>query len=58
VGVLSRFMSCPKRDHMSKNKGMLPYLRGKTRLAVMFGGNEALKWYVDADWAGDTNGRR
>jgi len=43
---------------MSKNKGMLPYLRGKTRLAVMFGGNEALKWYVDADWAGDTNGRR
>ena len=58
VGVLSRFMSCPEQDHMLADKGVLRYLRGTTRLGVMYGGNEALQGYVDADWAGDIDGRR
>jgi len=58
VGVLSRFMSCPEQDHMRAAKGVLRYLRGTTRLGVMHGGSEALQGYVDADWAGDIDGRR
>jgi len=58
VGVLSRFMSCPEQDHMRAAKGVLRYLRGTTRLGVQYGGNEALQGYVDADWAGDIDGRR
>jgi len=57
-GVLSRFISCPKQDHMRAAKGVLRYLRGTSRLGVIYGGNEALKGYVDADWAGDIDGRR
>ena len=58
VGVLSRFMSCPEQDHMRAAKGVLLYLRGTSRTSVMYGGNEALKAYVDTYWAGDTDGRR
>jgi len=58
VRVLSRFMSCPEKDHMRAAKGVLRYLRGTTRLGVMYGGNEALQGYIDADWAGDIDGRR
>jgi len=58
VGVLTRFMSCPEQDHMHAAKGVLRYLRGTSRLGVMYGGNEALQGYVDADWAGDTDGHR
>jgi len=58
VGVLSRFMSCPEQDHMRAAKGVLRYLRGTTRLGVMYGGKEALQGYADADWAGDIDGRR
>jgi len=58
VGVLSRFMSCPEQDHMRAAKIVLRYSRGTSRLGVMYGGNEALQRCVDADWAGDTDGRR
>jgi len=58
VGVLSRFMSCPEQDHMRAAKGVLRYLRGTSRLGVVYSGNEPLQGYVDADWAGDTDGRR
>ena len=39
-------------------KGVLRYLRGTSRLGVMYSGSEALQGYVDADWAGDTDCRR
>jgi len=58
VRVLSRFMSCTAQDHMRAAKSVLRYFRGTTRLGVMYGANEALQGYVDADWAGDINGRR
>jgi len=52
VGVLSRFMACPEEDHMRVAKGVLRYLRGKTRLGVVYSGSEPLQGFVDADWAG------
>ena len=58
VGVLSRFMSCPEENHMRKAKGVLRYLRGTTRLGAVYGGSELLQGFVDADWAGDIDGRR
>jgi len=57
VGVLSRFMSCPEKAHMRAAKGVLRYLCGKTRLGVAYGSSEPLQGYVDADWAGDVDGR-
>jgi len=58
VGVLSRFMSCPEEDHMRAAKGVLRYLRGTTRLGVVYSGSEPLQGFVDADCAGDIDGRR
>jgi len=43
---------------MRAAKGVLRYLRGTTRLGVLYGGNGALQGYVDADWAGNIDGRR
>jgi len=42
---------------MRAAKGVLRYLRGTTRLYLMYGRNEALQEYVDADWAGNIDGR-
>jgi len=58
VGVLSRFMSCPEEDHMRAAKGVLRYLRGASRLGVVYGSSKRLQGFVDADWAGDMDGRR
>jgi len=57
VGVLSRLMSCRQEDHMRAAKGLLRYLRGTTRLGVVYGGRETLKGFVDANWAGDIDSR-
>ena len=43
---------------MRAAKGVLRYLRGTTRIRVMYGANDALQGYVDADWAADIDGRR
>jgi len=56
--VVSRFMSCPDQDHMRAVKGVLRYLRGTTRLGVVYRGSGPLQGFVDADWAGDVDGRR
>jgi len=58
MGVLSRFMSCPRRDHLIAGKSVLRYLPGPTHLGWLYGDNEALQQYVDANWASDTDGRR
>jgi len=58
VGVLSRFLSCPEEDHMRAAKEVLRHLCGTTRLGVVYSGSEPLQGFVDADWAGDIDGRR
>jgi len=42
VGVLSRLMSCPEKDHIRAAKGVLRYLRGTTRLGMVYSGSEPL----------------
>jgi len=58
MGVLLRFMSCPEENHMRAAKGVLRYLLGTTRLSLVYSGSEPLQAFVDADWAGDIDGRR
>jgi len=58
VGVLSRFMSCHEEDHKRAAKEVLRYLRGTTRLGVVYGGSEPLQVFADTDWAGDIDSRR
>jgi len=58
VGVLSRYMSCFEEDHMRVSKGVLRYLRGATRLGVVYDDDKPLQGYDDADWAGDIDARR
>jgi len=43
---------------MRAAKGVLRYLRGTTRLGVVYGGSEPLQGFVDADRAGVVDGRR
>jgi len=58
MGVLSRYLSCPEEDHMRATMGVLHYLRGATRLGVVYGDNKPLQCHVDADWAGDIDARQ
>jgi len=58
VHVLSRFMSCREQARMRAAKGVLRCLSGTARLGVAYGSSEPLQGYVDADWAGDVDGRR
>jgi len=48
MGVLSRFMSCPKRDHLIAAKSVLRHLPGPTHFGGLYGGKEALKRSVNA----------
>ena len=59
VGVVSRYMNNPGKEHWMAVKWILRYLRGTTNQALCFGGsNIALQGYVDADMAGDRDNRR
>jgi len=58
VGVMSRFMSFSEQAQLRAAMGVLRYLCGTTRLKVMYGSSKPLQGYVDADWAGDVDGRR
>ena len=59
VGVLSRYMNNPRKEHWMVVNWILRYLRGTTNQALCFGGsNIALQGYVDADMVGDRDNRR
>ena len=59
VGVVSRYMNNPGKEHWMAVKWILRYLRGTKNQALCFSGsNIALKGYVDADMAGDRDNRR
>jgi len=59
VGVVSRFMSNPGKQHWEAVKWILRYLKGTSDLSLCFGGREiSLHGYVDSDMAGDIDGRR
>ncbi|KAI5312736.1 hypothetical protein L3X38_041910 [Prunus dulcis] len=59
VGVVSRFLSKPGREHWNAVKWILRYLRGTSKMSLCFGGGKpALISYIDADMAGDLNSRK
>ena len=59
VGVVSRFLSNPGKDHWRAIKWILRYLRGTSSLCLCFGtGQPVLDGYSDADMAGDCDSRK
>ena len=59
VGVVSRFMVNPGKDHWEVVKWIFRYLRGNSKLCLTFGDSKpVLEGYVDADWVGDLDGRK
>ena len=59
VGVVSRYMNNPGKEHWMAVKWILRYLKGTTDQALCFGGsNISLQGYVDADMVGDRDNRR
>lgn len=54
VGVVSRFMSKPRKMHWEAVKYVLRYLKGTTNTSLSFGGKEIqVQRYVDSDLSGD-----
>ena len=59
VGVVSRYMNNPGKEHWMVVKWILRYLKGTTNQALCFGGsNISLQGYVDVDMVGDRDNRR
>ena len=59
VGVVSHFLSNPRRLHWEAVKWIMRYLRGTAKLKLTFGsGKLVLVGYTDSDMAGDVNNRK
>ena len=59
VGVMSRFMSRPEKQHWQAVKWILRYLKGSSDTCLCFtGASLKLQGYVDADFAGDIDNRK
>ena len=59
VSTLGQFSSNPKQEHWSAAKRVLRYLQGTTNLGLKFKkNNDALRCYVDTDWANCAIDRR
>ena len=64
VGVLSRFMSKPGKEHWTTVKRVFRYLRGTSDYGLCYQGRPGLDrvldihGFVDADWVGDLDQRR
>lgn len=59
VGVVSRYMSNPGKQHWEAVKWILRYLKGSSETCLCFSGESLeVKGYVDADLAGDTDSRK
>ena len=59
VGVVSKYMNNPSKEHWREVQWIVRYLRGTTSHALCFGGsNIVLQGYVDANMEGDKVNRR
>ena len=59
MGVVSRFMSRPGKQHWEAVKWILRYLKGSLDTCLCFiGASLKLQGYVDADFAGDIDSRK
>ena len=56
VGVVSKYMANPGKEHWEAVKWLLRYLRGTSSTSLCFGkGNVTLQGFVDADLGGDVD---
>ena len=59
VGVVSKFMSRPGKQHWEAVKWILRYLKGSSDTCFCFtGASLKLQGYIDADFAGDIDSRK
>jgi hypothetical protein len=60
VGVVSRYMANPGREHWQAVKWILRYLRGTCGVRILYGRGDGrgLTGYCDSDYAGDRDRRR
>ncbi|XP_073133492.1 secreted RxLR effector protein 161-like [Henckelia pumila] len=62
MGLVSRFMSKPSREHSQTVKWLLRYLKGKTNLKFVYSANTWISCevvgYCDSDYAADLDKRR
>ncbi|KAJ9525587.1 hypothetical protein QJQ45_003387 [Haematococcus lacustris] len=58
VGALARHMAAPTQQHWTAAKAVLSYLKGTASQGLVFGGNDSLQGYCDADYAGDKDTAR
>ena len=59
VGVVSRFLANPGKEHWEAVKWIFRYLRGTSKMCLRFGNEKPiLDGYADADMAGDLDGRK
>ncbi|GKD42331.1 hypothetical protein Tco_1266976, partial [Tanacetum coccineum] len=57
VGVVSRYMAKPGREHWEAMKRILRYIKGTLNVALCFGESDLIvKGYVDSDYACDLDG--
>jgi len=59
VGVVSRFLSNPRKEHWESVKWILRYLKGTSKMYLSFRkSNLTLQGFSDADLGGDLDGRK
>lgn len=59
LGVVSRFLANPGKEHWTAVKWILKYLRGTSKLCLCFGSDRhVLQGFTDADLAGDIDTMR
>ncbi|GKD32151.1 retrovirus-related pol polyprotein from transposon TNT 1-94 [Tanacetum coccineum] len=59
VGVVSRYMAEPGREHWEAVKRILRYIKGTSNVALCFGESDLIvKGYIDSDYAGDLDGSK
>ncbi|KAK8943107.1 hypothetical protein KSP39_PZI009681 [Platanthera zijinensis] len=59
VGVVSRFLSNPDKEHWAAVKWILIYLRGLSKMCLRFGCDQpVLETFTNADMAGDVDSRK
>jgi hypothetical protein len=59
VGVVSRFLSNPGKEHWAAMKWILRYLKGTSRVCLCFGNvKQVLERFTDADMASDIDSRK
>ena len=60
VGIVARFSTNPKENHMMVVKIIMRYLKGTKEYGLYYKKNEnfELKEYIDVDWAGSLDDKK